>query len=141
MCDTSIVTRLRDASAGHDVWRVKDKGEDSYCIEFELSEKLEAERWWNDAKDLEWNKNRELALVRVLTTSDTLMREAADMLESLFGQMQSEPNTRLAELTAVMRRMQRECAAAGAAVTQKQLAARQLAEIQVDAELNLVERR
>jgi hypothetical protein len=81
--DQPIVMRLRDASSGRDVWRVQDKDDKSYCIEFERWEKHEAERWWNDAKDEEWNKNRELALVRVNTQSDRLMQEAADKIERL----------------------------------------------------------
>lgn len=86
--DQPIVMRLRKAASGRDVWRVQDKDDKSYCIEFERWEKHEAERWWNDAKDKEWNKNRELVLVRVHTQADRLMQEAADMLEFFLGQLQ-----------------------------------------------------
>ena len=83
MSEQSIVMRLRESSIGREVWRVQDKDDKSYCIEFERWEKHEAERWWNDAKDEEWNKNRELVLVRVQTQSDRLMQEAADKIERL----------------------------------------------------------
>lgn len=87
--DQPIVMRLRQASSGREVWRVQDKDDKIYCIEFEGHEKHEAEWWWNDAKDEEWNKNRELALVRVYSQADRLMQEAEKRIERLEAALQA----------------------------------------------------
>jgi hypothetical protein len=83
-----IVTRLRERSAGKDMWRVRDKDTGAYCIQFEAWEQIEAHEWWRDHKDRDFHKNHELARVRIQSQEDVLMQEAADMLEFFFGQMQ-----------------------------------------------------
>lgn len=77
----SLLTRLREFSCGKDVWRVQDKDTKAYCIEFEAREGPEAEQWWHDHKQRDFHKNHELALVRVYSFDDRMMREAADALE------------------------------------------------------------
>jgi hypothetical protein len=80
--------RLRTQGSGKDFWRVQDKDDKSFCIQFESWEQIEAMEWWNAHKDREFHKNHELARVRVQSNRDRLMQEAADMLEFFFGQMQ-----------------------------------------------------
>lgn len=84
----SVVMRLRTQGSGKDFWRVQDKDDKSFCIQFESWEQIEAMEWWNAHKDREFHKNHELARVRVQSNRDRLMQEAADMLEFFFGQMQ-----------------------------------------------------
>lgn len=88
MPDQSIVMRLRESSSGRDVWRVQDKDDRAYCIEFESWQQGEAFTWWNDHKDRPFHDNHELVRVRVYTQADRLMQEAANMLEFFIGQLQ-----------------------------------------------------
>ena len=84
----SIVMRLRTQGAGKLVWRVQDKDDKSYFIEFESWQQIEAMQWWADNKHRDIYKNSELAKVLVHSSKDRLMQEAADMLDFLFGEMQ-----------------------------------------------------
>jgi hypothetical protein len=84
----SIVMRLRTQGAGKPVWRVQDKDDKSYSIEFESWQQIEAMQWWADNKHRDIYKNSELAKVLVHSSKDRLMQEAADMLDFLFGEMQ-----------------------------------------------------
>jgi hypothetical protein len=83
MPDQSIVMRLRESSSGRDVWRVQDKDDKAYCIEFESWQQGEAFMWWRDHKDRPFHANHELARVRVHTQADRLMQEAADKIKRL----------------------------------------------------------
>jgi hypothetical protein len=83
-----VVQSLRERSAGKDVWRVQDKDEKSYCIQFESWEQIEAFEWWNKHKDREFHANHELVRLRIYSHEDQLMQQAADMLEFFFNQMQ-----------------------------------------------------
>lgn len=84
-----VVTRLRDSSCGRDVWRVQDKDDKSYCIQFDAWEKAEAVEWWQKHRDREFHANHELASVRIHSREDLIMQEAAETLEFFFGQMQA----------------------------------------------------
>ena len=86
--DQSIVMRLRTQGAGKLVWRVQDKDDKSYCIQFEAWEQIKAMQWWAYNKHREFHKNHELAKVLVHSSDDRLMQDAADMLDFFFGQMQ-----------------------------------------------------
>jgi hypothetical protein len=86
--DQSIVMRLRTQGAGKLVWRVQDKDDKSYCIQFEAWEQSQAMQWWADNKHRKFHKNHELVKVLVHSSDDRLMQEAADMLDFFFGQMQ-----------------------------------------------------
>lgn len=83
-----IVTRLRSLSKGKRVFRVQHKTDKSYCIQFEEWEQIEAGEWWKSNREKEQYAGFELALVEIDSEQDRTMREAADMLEFFFGQMQ-----------------------------------------------------
>lgn len=83
----AIVSQLRETAKGRYVWRVQDKDNYSYCIEFTDSEKPEAEAWWNEnrKKNPEFHANHELARVHLRTSAEWLMLKAANMLERMSG--------------------------------------------------------
>ena len=74
-------------ATGRYVWRVQDRDNQSYCIEFTDWEKPEAESWWkeNSEKHPDFHRNNELARVHFRTSGEWLMIKAADMLERLSG--------------------------------------------------------
>jgi hypothetical protein len=80
----SMVQRLRSLAAGKDVWRVQDKDDKSYVMQFEDWQEHEAKHWWNNCSERDICKNRELVKVRIQSQKDLLMQEAADMLECIF---------------------------------------------------------
>jgi len=84
----SIIWRLRQCGRGKYVWRVQDKDDKSYYIEFEEWNEQDAKCWWREYSGRNICKNMELVKVRTLSQEDRLMHEAADMLEFFLGQMQ-----------------------------------------------------
>jgi hypothetical protein len=85
---SSLIERIGEACEGKEYWRVQDKDDRSFCIQFELWEEVEARKWWFENKNRDLCKNRELAKVRVFSQQDKLLQECAKMLRFFFGQMQ-----------------------------------------------------
>lgn len=80
-----LIKELRGSSRGYYVWRVQDKNDKAYCIEFKDHERWEAEAYWKEysTKYPDYHKNNELARVHVMTYEAKLMIQAADALEAL----------------------------------------------------------
>lgn len=85
---TELIRRLRDASQGHDEWRVQNPEDGCYCIAFSRSGSLDPEceaRSWLADHIRQFPQGMfvgyEVKCVRVLTDADRLRLEAADALE------------------------------------------------------------
>jgi hypothetical protein len=85
---SSLIERIGEACEGKEVWRVRDKDDGSFCIQFEAWEESEARHWWNNHSQRDICKNRELVKMRIFSQKDRLLQECAKMLHFFFGQMQ-----------------------------------------------------
>ena len=87
-----LVDRLRANSRGYDEWRVQDPKDRSYCISFSWPDSTnpeqEARAWLADHKSRfpsSPHAHFEVAKVRVLSTVDQLLIDAAEEIERLQG--------------------------------------------------------
>lgn len=87
---STLVERLRAASAGKDEWRVQDPKDGGYCVAFARPEAFYPEREaraWLEQQKLRYPGSDQasfvVACVRVTTEDDDLRNEAADEIERL----------------------------------------------------------
>ena len=80
-----VAVQLRNAAKGKYVWRVQNKNNKSYCIEFEDYELASAEAWWKTEMENhpDYYENHELARILVLDDTERLMLDAAELLDSM----------------------------------------------------------
>lgn len=79
--EASIVTDLRRESQGRNLWVVRHKQTDSWCIWFENWEYAEAREWWASHPD--HHDSWELVRITKIDNHRKLMAEAAEMIAGL----------------------------------------------------------